>query len=756
MSDNRKNYIDLTTNGRLFPIWIMQNFKKYKLPPLLYTDTNDPCNTKDDNVKVLTNYQNFLSSFLDYRSIYKDVLIYHGLGSGKTVSAINIYNVLYNYSSEWNVFILIKASLKNDPWLKDLNNWITQDDKSNRMANLIFIHYDAPNADKTFINKIKEVDSTKKSLYIIDEAHNFIKNVYNNIVSGIGRRAFIIYDYIVTEKKENDTTRVVLLTGTPAVNTPYELALIFNLLRPDLFPKKESLFNEKYISKDGNRNIINPETINMFQRRILGLVSYYIGTDPKKFAKKNILMKFIQMDVYQQQIYEIFERIEDTIERKRAISKGSQTLYRSYTRQSCNFVFPDMGNNLNGETRPRPSKFKLTIKDEESLLRGSTKLASETKNSAELYLKEMNKYVNTFDNYLQNLFNEKYSLKDDINIFKTKYSMKFNKFWVEYNEKSKILKQMYACSCKMVAMLFYMMRSKGPILVYSNYLRMEGLQIFKIYMKYFGYTDYLEGGDGMHYTEFHGDIDYEQRSKNLKVFNDKDNIYGDKIKVILISPAGSEGISLSNIRQIHIMEPYWNDVRITQVIGRGVRMCSHKLLPLEERYVDIFRYHTTRNNKKPTTDEEIQELAASKSKLIDSFLNIIKEAAVDCEIFKNHNMLDGKYSCFKFNENSLFEKYVGPAYKNDIYDDQKINNGLNSMSSIKKKIKVLKIKGLIKNDKTNTINDYWYNPESNVVYDYELDYPIGKISIIANVPEKLDETTYVIDDIIPIPKLTRV
>ena len=68
--------------------------------------------------------KSFLGQFLNYQSPFKDILVYHGLGSGKTVSAINIYNVLFNYTPKWNVFLLIKASLKNDPWLKDLNGWL--------------------------------------------------------------------------------------------------------------------------------------------------------------------------------------------------------------------------------------------------------------------------------------------------------------------------------------------------------------------------------------------------------------------------------------------------------------------------------------------------------------------------------------------------------------------------------------------------------------------------------------------------------
>ena len=48
-----------------------------------------------------------------------------------------------------------------------------------------------------------------------------------------------------------------------------------------------------------------------------------------------------------------------------------------------------------------------------------------------------------------------------------------------------------------------------------------------------------------------------------------------KYKVLLLSSAGSESLDLKNTRQIHIMEPYWNEGKIIQVIGRAIRYKSH-------------------------------------------------------------------------------------------------------------------------------------------------------------------------------------
>ena len=75
-----------------------------------------------------------------------------------------------------------------------------------------------------------------------------------------------------------------------------------------------------------------------------------------------------------------------------------------------------------------------------------------------------------------------------------------------------------------------------------------------------------------------------------------------------------------------------------------------------------------------------------------------------------------------------------------------------------KRIKVIKIEGVerINENSFEEKKNYWYYPESGVVYDYELDYPIGKVALIDGIPEKQSETTYIVSNIIQIPKLKNV
>jgi superfamily II DNA or RNA helicase len=776
---DKKNYIKLKMNGKLFPTWIMANFSKYKLPEIMI-DGSDPCNEKKMS-RELRKYQDFLGKYLDYNSPYRDILVYHGLGSGKTRTAINIYNVLYNYSPDWNVYILLKATLRDSTWIGELERWLDTEEKEFRKNNIHFISYDAPNADKMFLEKVKNTDSAKKSLYIIDESHNFINNVYTNINSKQGRRALTIYEHMIQDKKENDGVRVVLISGSPAINNPFELALMFNLLRPNTFPTSETKFKDLYITNKSHPTI-NPVNKNSFQRRILGLVSHYIGSTPDYYAKKTEQFVEIPMSEYQQEIYQHFESIEEKIARKMRSSSGN---YRSYTRQSCNFVFPSMSQGMTGETRPRPRDFKLKESAVESFSKGKMKDKDKQKYYEESeYFQRVNEFVNKFDSILSEKLREdvknNYTIENDLeNIEGRRKNGKINirqftKYMLDEKiKKSQLLLTLYNSSPKMIFMVLKILESKGPALVYSNYVLMEGLQIFKMYLKYFGFTSFLDknrGKDFYRYMEYHGGINNDERRKVLKEFNRSENKYGAISKIIMISPAGAEGISLKNTRQVHIMEPYWHEVRIMQMIGRAIRQCSHKELPMEEREVDVFRYKSIKTSSSITTDkltadQYIENTARSKNSLIQSFLDAMKEAAVDCELNKNHNGLVSKYRCFKFEEQTLFDKNIGSAYKEDIDDDLKINNGLNAPNSKVRRIKVIKIEAVrqlnenmdisnIKSDDISKKEVYWYFPESRTVYDYDMQYPIGKVGMDdGGLPLKMDDGTFIIDRVVPVPTL---
>ncbi len=250
-------------------------------------------------------------------------------------------------------------------------------------------------------------------------------------------------------------------------------------------------------------------------------------------------------------------------------------------------------------------------------------------------------------------------------------------------------------SPKYAVILENIRKSSGPVLVYSQFKTLEGLGIFAAALRAapekFLPLDLVKSGGEWEipaalmtpdvlarprYVLYTGDQDLDKRRLLLQLYNaDVDNLpprlaaqckqlMGDApdnrdgriCKVFMITQSGAEGISLFNTRQVHVMEPYWNNVRLQQVIGRAIRLCSHMNLPWGDRKVEVFTYITSfsaeqkasgnriiANDRGMTTDQMIFDIATKKQKLADGLFEIAQTAAVDCQLhFHEHKraMLD--------------------------------------------------------------------------------------------------------------------
>jgi len=127
---------------------------------------------------------------------------------------------------------------------------------------------------------------------------------------------------------------------------------------------------------------------------------------------------------------------------------------------------------------------------------------------------------------------------------------------------------------------------------------------------------------------FTGGLSDKKRKQMVADYNE------GRVPLLMISGAGAEGLDLKGTRAIHIVEPHWNDARIHQVIGRGVRFRSHSHLPEAERHVRVHTYHSVAprsfmqrlkhglfnaDARSASTDRYLHQLAADKKKLNDQF-----------------------------------------------------------------------------------------------------------------------------------------
>ncbi len=279
-------------------------------------------------------------------------------------------------------------------------------------------------------------------------------------------------------------------------------------------------------------------------------------------------------------------------------------------------------------------------------------------------------------------------------------------------------------SPKFAEMLTRIAAAKGSSLVYSQFLDMEGIGLFRLAMDANGYVpieiisnwwdrgaavfskrtleSFKPGPDGTvanvpRYITFSGGEDDEIRRYALDIFNAnfndlpaglqgplieagfKNNHHGEVCRVFCITSAGAEGLSLKCVRAVHIMEPYWNDVRLKQVKGRAIRIGSHLELPEGERDVSIYTYlscfseeaqlakagdiridETIRNQDKidrkdakamglpipegaatyvMTTDERLHVIAERKKGITGALEGLMKAGAVDCELNVSENQV---------------------------------------------------------------------------------------------------------------------
>jgi hypothetical protein len=119
---------------------------------------------------------------------------------------------------------------------------------------------------------------------------------------------------------------------------------------------------------------------------------------------------------------------------------------------------------------------------------------------------------------------------------------------------------------------------------------------------------------------------------DIKMATSEDNMDGSKVKVVLISQTGAEGLDLKFIRQVHILEPWYNMNRIEQIIGRAVRTCSHKALPFAQRNVELHLYGSLMRDavQEETADLYIYRLAETKAIQIGKVSRLLKEISIDC------------------------------------------------------------------------------------------------------------------------------
>ena len=150
--------------------------------------------------------------------------------------------------------------------------------------------------------------------------------------------------------------------------------------------------------------------------------------------------------------------------------------------------------------------------------------------------------------------------------------------------------------------------------------------------------------NGLHYSLITGNQTISPNNDaEINALRSDKNVDGSVCKVVIISKSASEGVDLKNIRQIHVMDPWYNMSAIEQTIGRGIRTCSHKKLPFDKRNVQIFLHASILESAGfETADLAMYRFSEIKALKIGTISRALKESSVDCILNMRQNEFTAK------------------------------------------------------------------------------------------------------------------
>lgn len=689
-------------NNKGFTHWITQQYSQYRLTESMLNVTCDDVMSKTQTKPFP--YQLFVRDYISPKTPFRGLLAYHQYGAGKTVTGVLTAEEFRRAGLK--VVFLANASLHSN-FKKTLVRWGNDDiripkdvkgperfEAATRSSKLIGQSYSfiTMNAANTLDELNKLAGSLDDKLVIVDEVHNLVSMMTNN-----GKKGKAIYKMFM----EAPRTKFLFLTGSPLVNRPFELALLFNILhgpieeggrRDTLFPEDEDDFNDLYIDTATNQ----VKNVSLFRRRIAGLVSYYKGAQSNLYPELiNEPIEKVPMSKYQLkqylQVRKLEKKLDDSkrrgMQEAAMIQKGKvpSSSFRSGSRQVSNWAMPP------GVTRPKKRDILITVLSRDGLPEASEGLpdyitesipagsledfqvaydtAATTADKLEVVRSYMRGDGDSVEEANEDQFSKRKTAKDKA--IDAEYARQLEQLvetldgYLQMDDEHNIYLQqnLGEYSPKMQRMMEVLTEGpghEGPALVYSAFRQLEGIGLFSNVLRANGFEqleamgvsslDDLEPGV-QRYCIISGSETLEERAKVLEIFNHPRNTHGELIKVLLGTSAAAEGLDLFNIRQILLMEPHWNEIRMQQVIARGRRICSHYRLPADEQNVHVFRFMSiipqeektnVPGHELVTTDEYIYDIAQKKEVLNNQFLQLLKEAALDCYLNHVHNTADGE------------------------------------------------------------------------------------------------------------------
>jgi SNF2 family DNA or RNA helicase len=145
--------------------------------------------------------------------------------------------------------------------------------------------------------------------------------------------------------------------------------------------------------------------------------------------------------------------------------------------------------------------------------------------------------------------------------------------------------------------------SGKKVVVFTNFVA-NGVKLLQTRLREKGvYSEYISA-----------EISIHDRQTIVRKYN------SGAIKVLIMAPAGGEGLHLTETNSVFVLDPPWNDAKLKQSIGRVVRYHSHKNLPLEEQYVKVYYLENIKPDKYSDGTDVKGQLKSADTFLYDMIL----------------------------------------------------------------------------------------------------------------------------------------
>lgn len=461
-------------------------------------------------------------------------------------------------------------------------------------------------------------------LLLCDEAHNLFRAIINSSAEGANARR--TYDAVMAARN----LRVVFLTGTPVVKDPFELVPCFNMLAGhDLLPPQYETFGALYVDREGFA-VKNRERL---ANRLVGLVSHATlsgqsgagGPAPRPrddgwFPEEHpTRIESVEMGAEQYRAY-LFAREKEEAEGRGGEGSGGR------------------GQALSAPPLALPGSAKKAMRSYFvksrilSLFAGGRELVRPADLPASAFTRELGP--------------------------------------------------------KLARAVEIVEEAPGKVIVYSQFVG-AGLEALGRYLELAGYARYAppapapkkrggapapelsladtmvavedlppaeEGAPGAElppgapperlaaakrYAIISGEVPGEVRDALAAAFNAADNTRGERIRALLISKTGAEGLDLKCVRVTVALEPYWDKAREDQVKARATRMGSHDALPRAERDVQPYLLQATanreiwdkmlkRSREAETIDETFHRKALARHRTNLAFRALLADVSLEC------------------------------------------------------------------------------------------------------------------------------